>query len=140
MGILLQERFGALTIALRTGGDKTLQGRELILGSMGKKPCRNLTVTLQLGQRVGRTTVGPAPVDISTLLHEQLDHFNVPALRCDVQWRLVQLSPGEVDVRAVVQQPTYARSAGQRARCPSHGETQRRNPSRYAVDVDSESM
>ena len=67
---------------------------------------------------------------------EQLDHRNVPASRGHVQWRFAVGAPGEVGVRAMLEQPARPGGIGG----PQHHVHERRHAAGDAVQVQAESM
>src|SRR5215510_5342840 len=95
---------------------------------------------MQFGQRVRSATISTSPMDIGAVVHEQLNHWNVPSLRRDVQRRVVKLAPGKVRVGAVLEQPTHAGVAPSRVVGPTQDIAQRGNSARDAVDVDAKAM
>ena len=74
--------------------------------------------------------------DIGAVPDEPLDHRHVPTSRGHVQWRFAVGAPGEVGVRAMIEQPV--RPCGIVG--PRHHVNERRHAARNAVHVNTESM
>ena len=126
-------RVGRRTIAARAGGDEALERRQLVDGAVREQPRGDVGVAVQLGQRVRRGAVRAAARDIGAVLDEPLDHRHVPSSRGDVQRRFAGVAPGEVRVRAVIEQPARAgRIVG-----PQHHVDERRHAAGDAVHVQA---
>src|SRR5262249_45968125 len=100
---------------------------------MKQQPRCDVLIAMKFGQRVRSATICTSLTDIGTVVHEQLDHWDVPALRCDVYRSVAKLAPRKVRVRAVLEQPTHAGGVTR----PTQDIAQRRNPARDPVNVDA---
>jgi hypothetical protein len=49
-----------------------------------QQPSGRVLIAIQFGQRVRRATVCTSPMDIGSVMHEQLKHWDVPPLRGNV--------------------------------------------------------
>ena len=101
----VEHRVGAPAIAARAGGDELLERREFVLRAVSDQPRRDVAVAVELRQRVGRAAVGAATQRIGAVPDQPLDHRNVPAAGGHVQWRFAVVAPGEIRIRAMIEQP-----------------------------------
>jgi hypothetical protein len=77
---------------------------------MGKQPTADVVIAMKLRERMRGAAIGAPPQRIRAMLDEQLDHRHVPSSRSDVERRFTVVTPGEVRVGAMFEQP--ARTGG----------------------------
>ncbi len=107
---------------------------------MREQPRGDVLIAMQLRQRVSRATVRATPVNVGTVLHEQLSHRHIPSLGGEVQGSITDLAPRKIRVGAVIEQPADARDAGPVVVRPAEDVAQRRDAARDTVDVHPKPM
>src|SRR5215472_335325 len=105
---------------------------------MLQKPGTDFVVAMQRGDGMRGAAARATLMNVSSIGDEQLNHSNVPAFRSNMEWRVTCLEPGQVRVRSMLQQPTYARDIF--GLCPAQNVTQGRNPSWNSVNVDTKTL
>src|SRR5262249_5111171 len=87
--------------------NEAFERRKLILCTVAQEPCADFIIAMQGSDGKRGAAVGARLMNVRSVRHEQLNHSDIPPLRCNVKRRVARLSPGKVRISSVFQQPTY---------------------------------
>jgi len=98
-------RIRVRAVSPRASCNEPLERGQFVACTMGKQPAADVVIAIKLRERVRCAAIGAASQRIRAMLDEQLDHRHVPSSSSDVERRFTVVTPGEVRVGAMFQQP-----------------------------------